>query len=82
MWAKRAIWVGIALGGFLIAMSFWPDLGLTGVFEAMALPKMYQPWVRATIFLVGAYANIRGILSLANWTSGYRMYRKLRIPRA
>lgn len=78
-WARRAIWVGIALGILLILEAFFPLLGLAAALEATEIPKAFYGPVRGLIFLIGVYAISKGMLSLVNWSSGWRVYRKYRI---
>ncbi len=79
LWAKRAIYFGMSLGGLLMIEAFFPSLGLAGLLEAIELPKPLFMVTRAFFFLVGAWAITKGMISRANWTSGYRFYRNYRV---
>ncbi len=79
VWSKRAIYFGMAIGVLLIAEAFWPVLGLGGLMVSIDLPASLAILVRALVFLVGAYTILRGTISLANWYSGFRVYRNWKI---
>lgn len=79
VWSKRAVYVGMAIGLILIVEALWPVLGLAGLFEAISLHESLKMIARGFLFLVGSFTILRGMVSLANWTSGFRFYRRFKL---